>query len=157
MGAHPVLDHLLSTEGVQIIHDGAESTRSNKIAAIVEWPATYQRLRVCMGKVSFNEQTGQPRNCCRCQKCLNTMITLDLLGRLRLYSTFHVPLSRRRIWTSDLNVFRYKEHARLACAQRRWDRVIDIAISYFLNTVVRNTCFHVYFRFSEMFRVFSVK
>jgi hypothetical protein len=136
MGAHPVLDHLLSTERLQIMHDGAEASRTDKIATIAQWPETYPRLRVCLETAKFQEPTGQLENCCRCLKCLNTMISLDLLNMLPAYSTFPQALMRHRIWTAKLTIFRYHEHLALATRQKRIDRMIDLYCYFALNIIV---------------------
>jgi hypothetical protein len=91
VGLHPVLDHLLSTEALDVIHDGASVDRFNKTAIIAKWPETYDRLRVCWVK------PDGLRNCCRCNKCLWTMATLQLFGVLDRYATFPLPLDRSRL------------------------------------------------------------
>ena len=85
------LDHHLSTEATEILHDGAGFTRVEKTETIARWPETYDRLRVCWAR---------PRalaNCCRCPKCIRTMLTLDLAGALPKYSTFPAPLDRGQV------------------------------------------------------------
>ena len=47
-GSDPRVDHLLSSETLQVVHDGAAATRIAKTEAIARWPATYGRLRVCV-------------------------------------------------------------------------------------------------------------
>ena len=46
------------------------------------WPATYAHLRVCSDPTRRNVDvaTATVDNCCRCDKCVRTMTTLDLLG-----------------------------------------------------------------------------
>lgn len=90
-GTDPVLDHLLSTETLEIIHDGASVNRVEKTASIAKWAETYSRLRVCWVK------PDGLKNCCECEKCIRTMITLDMCGDLSKYDTFPQPLSRQKI------------------------------------------------------------
>ena len=92
------VDHLLSTEALEVIHDGASASRVTKTACIARWPATYSRLRVCW------EKPNGLMNCCRCSKCIRTMATLDLLGVLPSYATFPQPLDR-----SDLRGCRFED------------------------------------------------
>jgi hypothetical protein len=72
-GTHPVLDPLWSTEATEIIHDGAEAHRTEKLARIAARPEALRFLRVCLGNSS-------EYNCGRCEKCWRTMLTLRLLG-----------------------------------------------------------------------------
>lgn len=80
-GTDPRTDHLLSAESLEVIHDGAAYTRVEKTEVLSRWPETYDKLKVC----SPGDST---LNCCQCEKCLRTMVTLDMFGALRNYSTF---------------------------------------------------------------------
>ena len=90
-GTDPVLDHLLSTETLEIVHDGASVNRIEKTACIAKWAETYSRLRVCWVK------PDGLKNCCECEKCIRTMTTLDMFGQLSKYHTFPQPLTRQKI------------------------------------------------------------
>jgi hypothetical protein len=72
MGSHPLTDPLWSTEGTEIVHEGAEVGRADKVAKIAENPAALACLMVCANSVTSN--------CGRCEKCLRTMIALRALG-----------------------------------------------------------------------------
>ena len=91
-GSNPLTDPLLSTESLRILHDGADVSRQDKLNALVEWPATYDHLYVC-----FVRERDGLTNCCRCEKCLRTMIGLKLTGGLDHYTTFPQPLHRRDV------------------------------------------------------------
>jgi len=73
------------------MHHGASMSKVQKVAAIAGWPATYPCLRVCW------EHPDGLQNCCRCSKCVRTMVALDLAGALGRYATFRLPLTRRTI------------------------------------------------------------
>ena len=81
-GSHPSLDHLLSTESLQLIHHGAHANRVRKLETVSKAPESYDRLRVC-----WIQDIGL-RNCGECEKCIRTMVALDILGKLPRYSTF---------------------------------------------------------------------
>ena len=130
-GSDPRVDPLLSTEALEVVHDGAEVTRVHKTAVIGRWPPTFGRLRVCV-----SADPSVP-NCCRCEKCVRTMTTLELFGLLARHTSFPRPLRR-----SDLRACRYKNRSDLtfhreifgaALAQRRWDVAMDIAVAIALN------------------------
>lgn len=84
IGTTPLVDERFSTERVQIVHDGAELGRPQKLARILEWDRdlVLQHLRVCV--MNF----GGAYNCCECRKCVRTMVALRLMGLLNEAVTF---------------------------------------------------------------------
>ena len=98
-GSHPMVDHLLGTESLRVVHDGAASSRVAKTASLIDRPETYSTLRVCWTRDWTNvDAVGQTiANCGRCDKCVRTMTSLKLLGALDRYHTFVNPLNRRAI------------------------------------------------------------
>ncbi len=82
-GSHPDTDYLLGTSGFEIVHDGADTSRAEKVELIARHPVAMEHLHCC-----FREKSGGG-NCGRCHKCYRTMLTLYLIGaldRCRLYS-----------------------------------------------------------------------
>lgn len=76
-GSDPRTDKLWSTEAITFEHDGAEATRLEK----VEWeisrsPVALDHLRVCYMNVNGKY------NCGKCEKCIRTMISLYIAGKL---------------------------------------------------------------------------
>lgn len=84
-GSHPMLDHLWSGDRHELIHDGAEATRFQKIERISDDPVVLEHLRVCW-------MTNSEINCSRCEKCLRTMTSLEIVGVLSEAQTFTGPL-----------------------------------------------------------------
>jgi hypothetical protein len=130
-GSDPRVDPLLSTEALEVVHDGVEVTRLHKTTVIGRWPPTFGRLRVCV-----SADPSVP-NCCRCEKCVRTMTTLELFGLLARHTSFPRPLRR-----SDLRACRYKNRSdltfhleifRAGIEQRRWDVAMDVAVALALN------------------------
>jgi len=72
LGSHPLLDPRYSTEAVEIVHDGAEAGRVEKLTAVAACEPALANLVVCI-----DEMNG---NCGRCEKCLRTMVALASLG-----------------------------------------------------------------------------
>jgi hypothetical protein len=72
LGSHPLTDPWWSSEAVQVIHEGAEAQRSEKLVRISACEPALRILRVCWQDRGYN--------CGRCPKCLQTMVTLRLLG-----------------------------------------------------------------------------
>jgi len=75
----PVLLPALGTERVDLVSVGAEYTRVEKTKAIGGIPLAQDFLDVCI-------MVGDDVNCSRCEKCLRTILTLELLGRLDGFS-----------------------------------------------------------------------
>jgi hypothetical protein len=90
-GSHLLLDPLYSTETLSLIHDGANATRIEKVAAIADDRLVQQTLRVCNKAGAYN--------CGRCEKCLRTMINLRIAGALDKFVTFdrHLRLNEVRL------------------------------------------------------------
>lgn len=70
-GSHPLTDPMWSTESCEVIHDGAESQRWEKVRAITADQKVLDNLHVC-----WRSKTS---NCGRCPKCVRTMAALHLL------------------------------------------------------------------------------
>lgn len=74
--SHPDLDHLWSTESLEFVHDGFETSRPEKMALISQFQFALDRLHVCW------ENPGGAYNCGRCEKCVRNMISLIACGAL---------------------------------------------------------------------------
>jgi hypothetical protein len=82
LGSHPLVDPLWSTENLEIVHDGLEASRTEKLERVVDAPAARRWLRVCF------EVQEEAVNCGRCEKCLRTMVALEVAGQLGRAATF---------------------------------------------------------------------
>jgi len=82
-GTHPLTDPLWSTRTLNVIHDGCEATRQAKVVALVKhMPEFLNFLHVCWSNIDARV------NCGHCVKCMDTMIILDVLGKLGDAHTF---------------------------------------------------------------------
>lgn len=87
-GSHPMVDALLSTDQLQMIHDGAYYTRVDKLRLMKDWDVLHELVRVCY------EKPDAAHNCGHCAKCRSTMMILESLGVLQEFKTFphaHAP------------------------------------------------------------------
>jgi hypothetical protein len=80
-GSHPVVDPLLSSDKVRLVHDGADADRVEKTIAVAESPVALRHLRVCW------ENRDGTYNCGQCRKCLRTQIALRIAGKLEACAT----------------------------------------------------------------------
>ncbi|MGH7130212.1 MAG: hypothetical protein ACREIV_16705, partial [Planctomycetaceae bacterium] len=108
-GSHPALDPLWSTEQVEFVYDGGEARRDEKIRFIASSAAALQSLRVCW------ENRAGAYNCGRCEKCLRTMIELQLCGALDRTGQFP-----RVIPAADVRQLTISENCR-----KYWRRMLD--------------------------------
>ncbi len=91
-GTHILLDHLWSTENIEIIHDGCELNRSEKIEKIVKLePMVLDYLRTC------TSNKGQEWNCGKCIKCIRTMVSLKAIDFLRKSKTYPHDIPKKSI------------------------------------------------------------
>ncbi|MFE7558414.1 hypothetical protein [Kitasatospora sp. NPDC057500] len=96
-GSHPVLDHLWSTEALDVVHDGADATRAEKVARrLAHSDLALRNLTVC-----WRDRPG--RNCGACEKCLRTMVALELAGVLRRCGTLPGVLDLERLRTVPMS------------------------------------------------------
>lgn len=67
-GSSPISDHLMTTDRMSIIHDGAGFCRTEKVNAITKFPTALRSLKVCWAGAD------QSNNCGRCEKCIRTRL-----------------------------------------------------------------------------------
>ncbi len=113
VASSPLLDHLWSNETTSLIHDGSEKERAEKITSLIANDSfALDNLRVCV------DNDGRNYNCCKCWKCVRTMITLEIIGKLEKTKAFPHPLPKN--YTRELRTYSYdsiiyaKENLRLA-------------------------------------------
>jgi hypothetical protein len=126
LGSHPLVDPLWSTEDVEVVHDGAEATRSQRVARIAESSAALRWLRVCW------EGPDGAQNCGRCEKCVRTMVALRLAGALDRCATFPGVLdleavARLEIRTADARAYA-EDNLRAAQEAGRRDPALAAAL-----------------------------
>ena len=83
LGSHPLTDPLVSTNGTQVLHDGATHDRCSKLEYVSRSEIALRNLHVCF-------RFGSDYNCGACEKCYRTMAVLELLGRLEQAESFPV-------------------------------------------------------------------
>jgi len=73
-GSTPLTDRYLGSTHFTVIDDGGERNRSEKISYIAQSPELLRHLRVCF------PADGGYRNCCRCEKCVRSIISFRIAG-----------------------------------------------------------------------------
>jgi hypothetical protein len=95
-GSHPGLDPLWGSQPLELVHDGCEATRFEKIQDLASWNFALQNLRVCWQLIEGNY------NCCHCRKCLWTMAFLRACKALDRATSFHLPLDLEELSNKPL-------------------------------------------------------
>lgn len=122
LGSHPLLDPLWSSERVELVHDGADTTRVEKLRAIARIPAASRHLRVC------TENRGGAYNCGTCEKCVRTGAGIRIAGVEGAFASLPSP-SLRRIATIEVRGRALTWHSYLAHLSRTGDnRRLRVAI-----------------------------
>ena len=104
--SHPLLNPLWTTDEGQVVHDGCEATRLEKVRAIAGDDAAGGLLRVCW------ENRSGAYNCGSCEKCIRTMACLRGVGAQEAFPSFPCldlaavarmrPRRARPSWTQTL-------------------------------------------------------
>lgn len=81
-GSHWQTDPLWGAGHLQINYLLNPTTRTDRVLAIADHPLVQKHLRVCWKNV------GDDLNCSRCEKCLRTMVVLDMAGTLAKCQSF---------------------------------------------------------------------
>lgn len=93
---------MLSTECTELVLSEGDKTRVEKTADVMDNDFVKKHLYVCWKEIFKNEwpnywnvikdSAEKHRNCTKCDKCLRTCLTLDLLGRIDDYKdVFDLP------------------------------------------------------------------
>lgn len=103
----PIIMPLLSPNGLDILCDGAQYSRTEKTARIVDLALAQKYLNVC---VNSSNKHVEAKNCSRCSKCLRTMMALESAGALQKFSgVFDLKQWKRRSFKYKCKqVFLYK-------------------------------------------------
>lgn len=89
----PFLLPALSTETTELINGDPCLNRSDKTIKIANFNDTYQYLYVCWKELIVNNDLNADiakvkdkfLNCTRCDKCMRTVLTLDIIGKIDFY------------------------------------------------------------------------
>jgi hypothetical protein len=89
----PILLPLVSTESLEALSVGSEYSRVEKTAIVTDFAPARGTLDVCIR----GQHTGKLTNCSTCKKCLRTLATLDILGKLENHAAdFDLALYQRQ-------------------------------------------------------------
>ncbi len=93
--SHPLLDPLWSSDSLELFHDGAEATRLDKVAQISKNEKVLSCLRVCYSNIN------SCYNCSKCEKCVQTMISLKTHNAIERCVTFNNEICIKDVYKID--------------------------------------------------------
>lgn len=73
-GSTPATDYLLSGDGIDIVHEGAGYSRTEKAELVAQHPVALRTLKVCW------QGRDQAANCGSCEKCVRTRLNFKAVG-----------------------------------------------------------------------------
>ena len=76
---------LIQTEKLELVIDGCQYERSQKIERLSEWEIAHKYLSPCQRR-SDTLDREYVRNCSSCDKCMGVMMILDAIGKLDKFS-----------------------------------------------------------------------
>jgi hypothetical protein len=97
MGTALLVDHLWSSEKLEVEDFGGRLSRHQRVGLVAEHPVVRNTLRTCW------ENPEGAYNCGRCRKCLQTMLSLELHGARQGVETFPPDLDLDRLEGFELN------------------------------------------------------
>lgn len=124
-GSHALLDPLWSTEASEIVYDGGEARRVDKVAEVARHPELLASLRVC--------SAGTGANCGACEKCLLTMTALRLVGaHTSAFSALDLDRLRKlKVTLDNLEYFIEMWDVARQTGDRELERLLDRSLHHF--------------------------
>jgi hypothetical protein len=104
--SNPFIDGWLGSRSFSVYHDGADKTRLDKVIAMKDWPEALKHVRICW------QGDHLDRNCCKCQKCIGSMLYFLLAG-IPIPECFPQPLQ-----DDDIRSITYFDEASRASSQK---------------------------------------
>jgi hypothetical protein len=132
-GSHPILDGLWSTEEVEIVNDGAEATRFQKIEYVSQFEVALQNMQVCI----WDLPDPAKFNCGKCHKCMITQAALRIAGKLDQCPVFAEPLDLEKLAQGDFDTYYHRTNL-MEMLEVLEERGTDPALAKALATALAN-------------------
>lgn len=120
----------ISTNSLEFHISGLTENRMEKTTIISKNEITYENLNVCLVTSDYSEASLNTtfKNCSKCFKCIRTMISLDIIGKLREYHKVF-----------DLNIYKKNKNKYLAELLYKKYRAKDVySIEIFSEAKIRD-------------------
>mgnify|MGYP001851164205 CR=1 FL=1 len=139
----PTIDNFVKFCDSNVIHDGYEYTRQDKVHNIVQYCKEYSKnieLRVCW------ESTGG-KNCCSCEKCYRTMLAIFAEGEdPKNYGFDYSKKQLKEIKYCQDRRFNYSKYGEIQARMREKCNITDIPkeIRWFYRINIKNIGHNLY-------------
>jgi len=122
---------LIQTERTELIVDGCQRRRVDKIEDLTNWAIARKYLNVCL-----LQRGADTTNCGKCSKCLRTLLALEILGKLDDFAqVFDVDDYRK-------SSLMYKAHCLdSADTETFYRELVDLAAERKFRMPVKKTCY----------------
>lgn len=99
--------YVVSSANTEIILDGGQFYRSDKIVQLSDYSPAHRHLNVC---VNPNLDLSKEKNCSVCHKCMRTLIDIDSIGKLENFKDiFDLDKYKSVLWKTKCRIVLYKE------------------------------------------------
>ena len=89
---------LIQTENLELIIDGCQYRRVDKLKNIADWEIAQKYLNVCVSHLP------DASNCGHCPKCLRTLLPLEIIGKLDKFSrVFNIEQYKKNSFNYKVN------------------------------------------------------
>ena len=103
---------LIQTEQLELVTDGCQYERTQKIERLSEWEIAQKYMSPCSCR-SYDSDVRHAVNCSSCRKCMQVMMTLDAIGKLDKF-------------TGIFDVNEYRKHLRYEKANAVYNHFMGI-------------------------------
>lgn len=94
---------LIQTEKLELVIDGCQYERNQKIEKLADWEIAQKYLSPCICR-SYEDSVYHNHNCSSCRKCMQVMMTLDAIGKLEKFTgIFDVKEYRKHLRREKAN------------------------------------------------------
>jgi hypothetical protein len=130
-----IADPLLSVESLKVSVHGSWLTRGEKIEKLTEWGKHHHKVRIC---IQDKKVVGQ-LNCQTCEKCLRTMIGIQLSREEKSFPGFEYQALVVQIlkwwWKSRSTGISLRDFLRTSKRHQRWGFYVLLWILLFMGAI----------------------
>jgi hypothetical protein len=130
-----IADPLLSVESLEVSVHGSKLNRTEKIEQLSSWEMHNHNIRIC---IKDSKVVGE-LNCQTCEKCLRTMIAVQIAGLEKSYTSFDykplVPQILRWWWKSKSTSINIKDFLYSSKKHKRWGEYVLLWILFPLGAI----------------------
>ena len=123
---------MMTNDNISFYSSGGEVVRTEKLKYICKHPGVQKNMHVC----NYNDE----ENCSECEKCMRTMVTLDVLGDLEFYKdVFNLEKYRknRNKYLCTVESYEFESSHEILDAIREYNYHVPIGIIIYGRTIRR--------------------